>query len=61
MAAHNSHPLTHPKVVEDAMRSEVVWARVKGYPYWPVSGLRAVHTLLELACVCMHVPLRVRA
>lgn len=29
--------LLHPKLLEDAAGAHVVWARVKGYPYWPVS------------------------
>lgn len=29
--------LTHPKLLEDAHACQVIWARVKGYPFWPVS------------------------
>lgn len=27
-----------PKLLEEAKGSQVVWARVKGYPWWPVGG-----------------------
>eukprot|EP00983_Pelagomonas_calceolata_P017453 546729-Pelagomonas_calceolata.AAC.4 len=36
--------LQHPKALADALSSNVCWARVKGYPYWPVST----------RAVCMH-------
>lgn len=32
--------LLHPKLTEDAGHAQVVWARVRGYPSWPVSSMR---------------------
>lgn len=30
------HELCNPAVAEAATQCRVVWAQVKGYPYWPV-------------------------
>lgn len=32
-----STALQHSKCLADALHCHVCWARVKGYPYWPVS------------------------
>ncbi|GFH08776.1 histone-lysine N-methyltransferase, partial [Haematococcus lacustris] len=31
--------LSHPRLLQDAGSCQVVWARVKGYPYWPAQVL----------------------
>jgi hypothetical protein len=35
--------LSKPGVLQDAVAAKVVWARVKGYPWWPVSVLARAH------------------
>jgi|AntDeeMinimDraft_6_1070357.scaffolds.fasta_scaffold190737_1 hypothetical protein len=34
---HFAQVLQHSKCLADALHNHVCWARVKGYPYWPVS------------------------
>lgn len=40
--------------IEDAMQARVVWARVSGYPAWPVRLLHppSVHILQGLTVIC---------
>jgi hypothetical protein len=43
--------LQQPRVLEDARVAQVIWARVKGYPHWPVRAFQQQQTACQPACL----------